>query len=288
MNAILPIIFVCIFFTSLFSQTKSQEIPEKSLMFFASPLAPNLRPAGFTSVNFDLGLHYKYRIFTIDGMYETALNDIFPDAYKTAEIKRTVTRKSVNTFYRSAELGGGVIFFKKRNQEDSRMNFYQVHAGYKTLDVPDITNRLDTLIPDPDGPINKTKYGDVTLNTDIGILYAGLEIIRQKYGASLHRTFRIYTDVLYAAYGTYSATKNDGSSFTGNTNAIMLQRMGGRIGVESTLDLPVGFRWLIEMGIRPGVHEVNATFAPASYNTVQYSVYNLYVSAKIGICSFWL
>jgi len=145
-------------------------------------------------------------------MYEMALNDIFPDAYKTAEIERTVTRKSVNTFYRSVELDCGIIFFKKWNQEDSRMNFYQVHAGYKSLDVPDITNRLDTLIPNPDGLVNKTKYGDVTLNTNIGIIYAGLAIIRKKYGKSLHRTFRLYTDVLYAAYGSYSATKNDGSS----------------------------------------------------------------------------
>jgi hypothetical protein len=54
----------------------------------------------------------------------------------------------------------------------------------------------------------------------------------------------------------------------------MLQRIGGRLGMERTRNYRVGMRWLLETGIRPGVHNANVSDA-----------YNFYLSAKIGVCS---
>ena len=253
-----------------------EETLARRLTIFVAPFGFNLRGSGFISLNADAGIHFLCNRFAIDGMYETSLNDLMPDAFGR-DAGSSVSEASVKTLYRKIELGAGWNFGRRWYSSDERVSFYQLRAGLISLETPDIATRVDTKPPYLGGVTYTGDSANVTLNTTQRTMYAGLAVVRKKAVGDSRKTVRLYADFEFAPYLVYSATDTDGKHYRGFTNALELQRIGGRLGMERISNRRFGLRWIFETGIRPGVHNANVS-----------NMYDFYLSYRIGVSSSWL
>jgi TolB-like protein len=184
----------------------------RRLTFFVSPIGINFRPAGFTTLNVDAGVHFINEIFAMDGIVDIALNDLMPAVFGNSNTAGSVAAASITTFYRSFEAGAGWNFAWRWNSEESRVSF-------KSLKTPETGVRVDTLPPYRGGRTYTGDDANVTLNTTQGMIYAGCAVVRKRAKDSSRKTFRLYADCMFSPYMACSATENDRTAYRGYTTA---------------------------------------------------------------------
>ena len=257
------------------SRNSRENTLSRRVTLFISPFGIHLRN-NYATRNYDAGFHFLNKMFAVDGQLDLSRNDMSPSRHEPSDVVKDVDPASVDKIYRSITIGAGWNFARSWNSDDSRVKFYQLRAGFKSLRAPAIAQRVDSLPPYLGGVTYTGTDGNVTLNVTAGIMYAGLGIAKKKDDDGSRKVLRYSFDFLYAPILDYPAKDNDGTDYEGYINALTLQRIGGRFGIELIQSHRFGFRWLFETGISPGVRDASAS-----------TISHLFLGAKIGVGSSW-
>lgn len=262
---------------------------------FILPVAFSIRPAGFTSFNSIAGLNLCYKRVFGDISFEW---DWAGDAFNfDANEKVTIVKnKSIETFFRSFEIGAGWTFYSKSTVSKNRTNFYQVHGGFKSLSIPQVALRSDSLTQNLQPSQMYGKDTAVTLNTREALFFLGPELYFIKKAGRQIRTLNLYTDLLSAPFINYTPTGNDGKEYKDTLCALQKKEFGVRVGLKVSISfiltkfshrLQTGVYGQVETGIYPGIHYADASLMYAMENNVKYLLYDICGNAGIGVyCMF--
>jgi hypothetical protein len=259
------------------------------------PLGFSIRTAGFNSFNSGADVNIRYKRFYGDISFEW---DWTGDVFKS-NVNSTVTtvkNESIDTYYRSFEIGAGYTFYIKSILSKKRINYYQVHAGFKTLSIPQVALHTDSSIQKLQPSQRYGKDTAVTLNTSESLFFLGPELFFIKYSHRQIMTLNLFTDILNAPGINYSPTDNDGNPYKDTLCVLERHEFGARVGLKVSngyiikrfsRSVQAGLFGYVEASIYPGVHYVNAAFLTGIVSTVKYTLYDISVNAGIGVyCMF--
>jgi hypothetical protein len=254
------------------------------------PVSFFIRPAGFGSFYSSATLNLYYKRFFSDLSFDYAWTG---DVFKSNENLPVtmINKKNIITYFQSFEAGAGCTFYSKPIPEENRFNFYQIHAGVKTLSMPEIALHTDSLTRNLYPSQAYTNDSAVILNTREVLLYFGPELFFVKTFNRQYQTLTIYTDFLYSANMLFEAVGNDGNLYEYKLCPLKRIRYGGRAGVKASKSITLsstshnkaGIYGHAEAGIYPGIHYANASFMTGTDNSVKYIFYDFGFKAGIGI-----
>jgi hypothetical protein len=259
------------------------------------PVGFSIRTAGFNSFNSSIDLNLRYKRIYGDISYEWDwTGDVFKS--KVNENVTTLKNKSIDAYFRSFEIGAGYTFYQKSAVLKKQIKYFQVHAGFKSLFIPQVALHTDSNTRQLEHIQQYSMDTAVTLNTREVLFFLGPELFFIKNSNHQISSFNLYTDILNAPGIKYSPAGNDGNEYKDTLCVLEKKVFSVRVGLKVSKGLimtklshsvQAGIFGHVEAGIYPGIHYVNAAFLTGIESNVKHILYDIGVNAGFGVyCMF--